>query len=541
LPLNRLPDYISSNISLTGVSADYLDGIDSSVLTYSLRANRNITGGGAITFDSNGFLYWSQRFIVISNGKSPSLNTDGYFDIYVPTSGTITGVGGLPNRNATGSGIQINVWEALYYILPLGQTSTAGGTNNFRIASYISDSDIPHNWILIAVRNGETGYLYLNNGVVLAPGHSSLAGLSTNILVGGSNSAFGYQALDANTSGTYNTAVGWNALGSNTIGGYNIAVGADALIANIGGGNNVAIGVQSLRLNTSGTDNIAIGYRPLDKNTTGVYNVGIGTTALFSTTGSNNTAIGTEAGYSLTSGSNNTIIGYAAVASSATVSNEITLGNGSVTSLRVPGISITAGTTSFTAPAFIPSSSTVPTNGMYLSAANTLNFATNTTNRMSIDSAGAVVISGTLTAGSSANKTTAYPVAPVGTTSGTVTQSAQLSGYIGLPQNAYVAAGIWAYSFGSLDAGKHIYVTGTPTSATITIPANSAVAFEIGTTIVIMNDLGAATNISIAITTDTLQLAGTGSTGTRTLARYGVASVTKVTSTKWIISGNGLT
>ena len=146
-----------------------------------------------------------------------------------------------------------------------------------------------------------------------------------------------------------------------------------------------------------------------------------------------------------------------------------------------------------------------------------------------------------VTVGSSTIKTTAYPIAPVGTTSGTVTQSAQLSGYIGLPQNAYVAAGIWAYSFGSLDAGKHIYVTGTPTSATITIPANSAVAFEIGTTIVIMNDLGAATNISIAITTDTLQLAGTGSTGTRTLARYGVASVTKVTSTKWIISGNGLT
>jgi SpoU rRNA methylase family enzyme len=110
-----------------------------------------------------------------------------------------------------------------------------------------------------------------------------------------------------------------------------------------------------------------------------------------------------------------------------------------------------------------------------------------------------------------------------------------------MPQNPYVAAGIWAYGIGSLDAGKHIYVTGTPTSATITIPANSAMAFEIGTTIVVMNDLGAATNISIAITTDTLQLAGTGATGTRTLARYGVASMTKVTSTKWIISGNGLT
>lgn len=48
-----------------------------------------------------------------------------------------------------------------------------------------------------------------------------------------------------------------------------------------------------------------------------------------------------------------------------------------------------------TATAFIPSGSTVPTNGMYLSAANTLNFATNTTNRIIVTSAGNVGIGGT--------------------------------------------------------------------------------------------------------------------------------------------------
>ena len=41
-----------------------------------------------------------------------------------------------------------------------------------------------------------------------------------------------------------------------------------------------------------------------------------------------------------------------------------------------------------TATAFIPSGATIPTNGMYLSAANTLNFATNTTNRVVIDASG---------------------------------------------------------------------------------------------------------------------------------------------------------
>lgn len=143
-----------------------------------------------------------------------------------------------------------------------------------------------------------------------------------------------------------------------------------------------------------------------------------------------------------------------------------------------------------------------------------------------------------ITIGSSSINTTVYPA--TGTTS-TLDTASRAAGYIGLPQVAIAATGAQANTFAATDAGKHYYVTGTPTSVTLTIPANGTVPFPIGATIIIMNDLGAATNISIAITTDTLQLAGTGTTGTRTLARYGVATLTKVTSTKWIISGNGLT
>ena len=114
-----------------------------------------------------------------------------------------------------------------------------------------------------------------------------------------------------------------------------------------------------------------------------------------------------------------------------------------------------------------------------------------------------------------------------------------------MPINAQGSAGVaLSYTLVASDAGKTIYVSSTPTTPTIVIPPNSstgAVAFEIGTTITIINDIGAATNLSITITTDTMQLAGTGTTGTRTLARYGVATLVKVTSTKWIISGNGLT
>ena len=184
MPLNRLPDVILSNQTLTGVSADYLDGITSSTLSQSLRANRNITGGGTITFDANANLLWSSRFIIISNGRGPHYALDGYFDIYCPTSGTITGVGGAASRTATGSGINLGTWDALYAITP------ANGLNysaSLRVVSYSSDFEVPHDWVLIAVRNGDDGFLYLNNGIILAPGQSQAADAKSFLRVGTSN------------------------------------------------------------------------------------------------------------------------------------------------------------------------------------------------------------------------------------------------------------------------------------------------------------------------------------------------------------------
>jgi microcystin-dependent protein len=113
------------------------------------------------------------------------------------------------------------------------------------------------------------------------------------------------------------------------------------------------------------------------------------------------------------------------------------------------------------------------------------------------------------------------------------TNTASSLGYVGLPQ-VILASGNLTLS--KAHAGEHIHVTGA--SQTITIPANSSVAFEIGTTIVVIN---ANVTSSIAITTDTLRLAGTTTTGTRTLAAWGMATIVKISSTVWIASGNGLT
>jgi hypothetical protein len=106
-------------------------------------------------------------------------------------------------------------------------------------------------------------------------------------------------------------------------------------------------------------------------------------------------------------------------------------------------------------------------------------------------------------------------------------------GYRDVPSNSITSA----YTLQLTDRGKSIDFSGG-SGLTVTIPSNIAVAFPVGSTITITNFT--TYNLSIAINTDNLILAGTTLTGTRTLANYGVATVRKVASTSWIISGAGL-
>jgi hypothetical protein len=109
-------------------------------------------------------------------------------------------------------------------------------------------------------------------------------------------------------------------------------------------------------------------------------------------------------------------------------------------------------------------------------------------------------------------------------------------GFRNIPQNSQSAA----YTLVLADAGKHIFhPVGDNNARTFTIPANSSVAYPIGTAITFINM--AVANVTIAITTDTLTLSPAGTTGSRTLATNGSATCIKITSTSWLISGSGLT
>ena len=109
-------------------------------------------------------------------------------------------------------------------------------------------------------------------------------------------------------------------------------------------------------------------------------------------------------------------------------------------------------------------------------------------------------------------------------------------GYLNIPQNSQSAA----YTLVLADSGKHILHPSTDANArTFTIPANSSVAYPIGTAITFVNMTSQV--VTIAITSDTLTLSPAGTSGSRSLAQYGSATAMKIGSTQWLISGSGLT
>jgi hypothetical protein len=125
----------------------------------------------------------------------------------------------------------------------------------------------------------------------------------------------------------------------------------------------------------------------------------------------------------------------------------------------------------------------------------------------------------------------------IGNLSGCTVDGTNAVGFRTIPQNSQSAA----YTLVLEDSGKHIFHPSADTTArTFTIPANSSVAFPIGTVVTFINQ-NAAGVITIAITTDTMRLSPAGTTGSRTLAANGSATAIKVTATEWLISGSGLT
>jgi hypothetical protein len=121
-----------------------------------------------------------------------------------------------------------------------------------------------------------------------------------------------------------------------------------------------------------------------------------------------------------------------------------------------------------------------------------------------------------------------------GTLSNCTVDGTDAVGFRNTPVNSQSAA----YTLVLADSGKTIlHPIADNNARTFTIPADSSVAYPVGTVITFVNLIN---TVTIAITSDTMYLANSGSTGSRTLEAYGMATAVKVASTTWVISGNGL-
>ena len=153
-----------------------------------------------------------------------------------------------------------------------------------------------------------------------------------------------------------------------------------------------------------------------------------------------------------------------------------------------------------------------------------VSISTGDAERLRITNAGAIGIGG-------ANYGTAGQVLTSGGPSSAPTWST-VSGSGGFTQNSQSTN----YTLILSDSGKQIFHPSTDTTArTFTIPANSSVAYPIGTELTVINQYGAGT---VTLTsTDTLRLATTGTTGNALVATGNMAQLIKVTSTEWLVNG----
>ncbi|SCB51867.1 hypothetical protein GA0061099_10232 [Bradyrhizobium yuanmingense] len=142
--------------------------------------------------------------------------------------------------------------------------------------------------------------------------------------------------------------------------------------------------------------------------------------------------------------------------------------------------------------------------------------------------------SATAAATSATNAANSATAAATSATSSAASAS-QAQSYSGIPQSIKTAA----YTTLLADAQTQILHPASDNNArTFTIDSNANVAYPIGSAITFINEIN---TVTIAITSDTLVQAGSGLTGSRTLAANGMATAVKIAATKWMIAGAGLT
>ncbi len=340
-----IKDYVDTRVASAGVSDGTITSAkitDATIVSADIAANAGITNGQLANSTTNlGSTTMTLGGTVTSVTGLTSLAA-------ITLTGTLTGNASTATKLAATKNINGVAFDGSADITVTADAETLTGTT---LKSSVTGSSLTSvgtitsgiwSGTAIAIANGGTGsttknFVDLTTAQTIAgtKTFSNTTIFNSDISVNGitaglgngqlaSNSAFGKDALHANTTGIENTGLGLSAMYSNLGGSYNTAIGSSALVAN-----------------TSASYNVAMGRQALGNATTGGYNVAIGAATLgTNTTGTNNTVIGYGADVASAALTNATAIGNGAIVSA---SNTIQLGNSGVTSVNTSGTITAAG------------------------------------------------------------------------------------------------------------------------------------------------------------------------------------------------------
>lgn len=178
----------------------------------------------------------------------------------------------------------------------------------------------------------------------IAIGTLALRGATaTPFFTGGNNIALGTNTMLNATSASSNVAIGTGTLGTVAASNNNVAVGNNALQSiTSGSGQNIALGPATLQSITTGTNNVAIGLNTNQQSQTASQNVAIGTSSMlgssaFRLTGANNVGVGFATMQNIRStATSNTAVGSNAMFSILEASGNTAIGTGALIMFTAP-------------------------------------------------------------------------------------------------------------------------------------------------------------------------------------------------------------